>query len=234
MSKSSSTEYHENLYINHSYLQIMKSSEVLHIFLAIVTLSIIINFSSIFQLDFSKIGLGISFSLIIILTNVFGKKFMASKLDSAVKHNIWYWSRHGFKPSAQLKRKIPAGIILPLAIVTISQGVFKLMTILSYETYALKRRAARRFGPYSFTEMTEWHIALIGAAGIVTTLLVSLISYFIPGLEGLPKLAAFYALSNLIPFSKIDGCHIFFGSRVLWTTLLIITLIFVSYSLVPI
>ena len=105
------------------------------------------------------------------------------------------------------------------------------MTILTYNTTALKRRAAKRFGYYSFAEMTDWHNALIGAAGIIVMLLLSFVSYWIPTLEPLARLAAFYAFFNMIPFSKLDGSQIYFGSRILWYALAIITLIFASYAL---
>jgi Zn-dependent protease len=78
--------------------------------------------------------------------------------------------------------------------------------------------------------MTDWHNALVGAAGIIAILLVAFISYWYAGLETLSKFATFYAFSNMIPFSKLDGSQIFFGSRVLWATLSIITLIFTAYA----
>ena len=78
--------------------------------------------------------------------------------------------------------------------------------------------------------MTDWHNALVGSAGIIAILFLSFVVYWVPQLGGLSKVAAFYAFSNLIPFSKLDGAQIFFGSRVLWATLSIITLIFTAYA----
>ena len=77
--------------------------------------------------------------------------------------------------------------------------------------------------------MTEWHNGVIGAAGLVAVLLLSFISYF-PGFELLTKLAAFYAISNMLPISNLDGTQIFFGSRILYITMLIITAIFFLYA----
>lgn len=209
----------------------MKNSELLQIFIAIITLSIVTGFNSISHLDYNSLGLAIIFSTIIILANVFGKEIMANKLDAGVEHSIWQWKRYGIHPISHLKKSISAGVIFPIFISVISLGSVKLMTILSYETRALKRRASRRFGPFSFTEMTDSHTALIGASGIVAVLLVSFLGYWIEGFENLSRLAAFYAFYNLIPFSKLDGTQIYFGSRVLWSTLAIITLIFTSYAL---
>ena len=91
----------------------------------------------------------------------------------------------------------------------------------------MKRRAAKRFGNYSFTGLTENHIALIGAAGIVFALLLSVVIYFLPfNLEYFAIIAAFYAFFNMIPISKLDGAQIFFGSLTLWVALALIVCVF--------
>jgi len=208
----------------------MKQTELLHILIAIILLAIIIGFESILTLNSTKIGLAFLFAFILIATNILVKKWAAHSLDAGVEHKIWHWSRFGFRPHWHLKKEIPLGVILPLVVTAFSVGTIKVMTLLTYETTALKKRAARRFGHYSFTEMTEWHNALVGTAGIIAILLISFIAYWIPGIESLAKIAAFYAFWNLIPFSKLDGSQIFFGSRLVWIILATITLIFVSYA----
>ncbi len=209
----------------------MKEREIIHIIIAILVLAIVISFSELVTLDFSYLGTGILFAFIVIGVNLLAKKFVANMLDSDVENSLWFWSRYGFRPNASLKKEIPLGIILPILLTAFSAGLIKITTILTYETSALKRRAAKRFGYYSFTEMTDWHIALIGASGIVATLALSFITYWIPSLEALARIAAFYAFFNMIPFSKLDGAQIFYGSRVLWTTLAIIAAIFTGYAL---
>jgi len=210
----------------------MKQSELLHIVIAIVVLFIVIGFKEIIDLDAIGIGLAIIFSFVIIVLNTSSKKLMGRLVDADVEHSIWYWSRYSMKQHHHLKRPVPFGVILPLFVTAFSLGAGKLMTLLSYDTTALKRRAAKRHGYYSFTEMTEWHNALVGAAGIMAILLLSLVSYFIPILEPLARLSAFYAFWNIIPFSKLDGSQIYFGSRILWWTLAIITLVFATYALI--
>jgi len=206
----------------------MKQREIIHILVGILVVALVISISPAIKGDFNFLGKAIIFSTILVVVNISAKKFAARLLDSDVEHEIWQWSRFGFKPHWHLKKTIPVGIILPLIISIYSLGTIKLLTPLTYETRALKRRAAKRFGTFSFTEMTDWHMALVGAAGIVALLLVSFISYWYEGLETLSKFATFYAFSNMIPFSKLDGSQIFFGSRVLWATLAIITLVFAA------
>ena len=210
----------------------MKEKEIIQILIGILIVAIIISISPAINGNFNFIGTAIIFSTILIGINISAKKFVAHLLDSDIEHEIWQWDRFGFKPGWHLKKTIPIGIILPLIVAIYSLGVIKLLTPLTYETRALKRRAAKRFGAFSFTEMTDWHIALVGASGIVAVLLVSFISYWYAGLETLSKFAAFYAFSNMIPFSKLDGSQIFFGSKVLWATLAIITLIFTAQAFV--
>lgn len=211
----------------------MEHKEIIHIVSAILIASFVAAFSSILSQNWSVVGTMILFSAIIILLSVFSKKAMANALDADVEHEIWLWSWFGFKPSQHTRKPIPMGVILPVVASAITMGALKVLTVLTYEAKALKRRAAKRFGYYSFTEITDRHTSMIGAAGITVTLLISLVSYFIPisNADTLAKLAAYYAFFNMIPISKLDGAQIFSGSRVIWTVLAIITLIFSAYAI---
>jgi len=208
-----------------------KHSEWNHIIAAFIIITIVFGFSAILSLDATAIGKIILFVAIILAANLLAKKLTAKALDSDIEHEIWQWSRYGFIPHWHLKKPIPAGIIFPLFLTIFSLGFLKFPAVLTYETKALKHRTARRFGFYSYAEMTDWHNSLIGASGIVAVLLIALISYFIPGLEGLPKLATFFAFSNMLPISKLDGTQILFGSKVLYILLAVITLIAFGFAL---
>jgi len=222
----------DNVYIKSGRQKNMKDREATQIIIAIFILSIVLGFTHLISLEYSQVGFAILFAFIIISINILSKKFIAAKLDSNVIHEIWQFQKYGFKPSRKFKRAKLFGVIIPLLLTAFSIGSLKVMSILTYETTALKRRAARRHGAYSYTEMTDWHIALIGAGGIIATLLIAFISYWIPGLQLLTKGAIYYTFWNMIPFSKLDGTQIYMGSRVLWTTLEIITVIFTLYAVI--
>jgi hypothetical protein len=176
-------------------------------------------------------GTALAFSAVIIIVNVAGKQLMAHMLDSDVEHRMWTWSRYGFRTDRHFKKPMPAGTIIPLLIALLTWGVVKPMTFLVYETKAKTSRAAKRFGFYSYAEMTDWHNALVGAAGIIAVLILSAVTYFLPGsLEPLARLSAGYAFWNMLPISDLDGTQIFFGSRVLYATLGVITLIFALFA----
>ena len=211
----------------------MKEKEITQITIAILVLGFVSGFMELIRGDYKTFSIIVVFGAIIIAANIISKKLMASHLDADVKHEIWQMQRFGFKPHHYLKKSIMAGGIIPLFVTIITLGGIKLMSILTYETRALKRRAAKRFGPYSFTEMTDYHNALVGAVGIVSSLLITFITYWLPGSYWgiIGRMATFYAFFNLIPFSKLDGSQIYFGSRVLWSVLAVITLIFMMYAM---
>lgn len=208
-------------------------SEIASITIAIAVLSIVIGFRAIIEEDWSFLPMAVIFSFGIIMINILAKKIVAHALDADVEHKIWTFSRYGIKAQKKFKHEMPAGIILPLFFTFFFLGTIKFMSILSYETRALKIRAARRFGFYSFSEMTDFHHALIGGSGILAVLALSFISYFLPfqTAEILARMATYYALFNMIPISELDGTQIFFGSRVIYATLAILTAIFMFYSL---
>ena len=210
----------------------MKQEEIIHIILAALILSLVIGFDSLISADIQGLGTSILFSIIILTVGIGSKKLAARQLDADVEHRIWNLSRLSFRPGSHFKKPVPFGVILPLIVTALSLGFIKLMTVMTYETTALKRRASKRFGAFSFTEMTDTHNAFIGATGIVSILILSFISYWFSPLESLARVAAFYAFFNMLPFSTLDGTQIYFGSRLTWYVLGIITLIFAIYALI--
>ena len=208
----------------------MDNREISHIIAAILILTAVVGFAPALQNNWPEVSQAFLISAIIILVSVFAKKTCAYLLDSDVEHELWKFSRYGLKPGQRFRTQVPGGIIFPLFFSLISLGILKITTILTYETRALKIRAAKRFGHYSYTEMTDWHTGLIGASGILAMFIVAIISYF-SNWETLARIASYYAFWNMLPIAKFDGTQIFFGSRVLWSILAIISLVFTGYAL---
>ena len=211
----------------------MKEKEIFQIIIAIAVLGFVSGFVELINGDIKTFSMILGFGGIVIALNILAKKIMASRLDADVEHEVWKMQRFWFNPSDKLNKSIMAGAIIPLFVTIITLGSIKLMTLLTYETRALKRRAAKRFGPYSFTEMTDYHNALVGSAGIIAVLLITFITYWLPSDNWviMGRIATFYAFFNMIPFSKLDGSQIYFGSRVLWAVLATITLVFMTYAM---
>lgn len=170
------------------------------------------------------------FSFIVVGIPVLVKNIVAFGLDASVEHKIWGVYHFGFGAKQHFEKEQPFGLYVPLFFSVFTLGFLKVMTFLTYETKALKYRAAKRFGYYSYTEMTDWHTGLIGAAGVISLWLVAAVGY-LPGWEYLAKMALFYAFWNMVPISDLDGTQIFFGSRVLWAVLAVVTLVFAFYGL---
>ena len=211
----------------------MKLREFSHILAAIIIFTVIGSFSFLIESQWFILPRVLLFATIIIFISIFSKKLMAYALDTDVEHEIWKVSRYVIIKHQRLNKEIHGGIIFPLLFSLFSLGLIKFAVFITYEARALKRRAAKRLGYYSYTELTEWHNGLIGAAGIIAVFAIAMITYFLPyNLEYFSKLAIYYGISNLLPISKLDGTQIFFGSRTIWTALAIIALILGAYAFI--
>ena len=166
---------------------------------------------------------------IIIFINVVAKKIAAFFLDSKIEVKLWEINRYGFKPSAQFKKSFPAGIVLPILVAAVTLGNIYWLASLIFNVKVKAYRAAKRWGLYSFSEMTEHHIGLIAVWGIVANLLLAVIGYLI-GFEGFARLNIFFAFFNMLPISDLDGNKIFFGNMIIWSFLEILTLIGIGYA----
>ncbi len=140
------------------------------------------------------------------------------------------WQRYGFRKPQHLEKPIPIGLLISFIAPIISYGNFLWFAILESEVEGTSARASKRHGIYRYTEITDIHIALILSAGLVSNLVIATIAYLI-NLPELGKLSIYYAVYSLLPLGSLDGTKIFFGSRILWFALLIISLIFLGYAL---
>ena len=168
-------------------------------------------------------------SVFIILTsNVFAKKITSYYLDSGIEIKLWEIKRYGFKPKKHFKNPFPAGIFFPIIFLALSFGYFKWMASLTFDIKNKIHRAAKRHGLYSFSEISEYHLGLIAASGVVINLILAIAGYLI-GFDDFAKLSIFYAFFSMLPLSDLDGNKIFFGSLILWSFLASITLIGLAY-----
>lgn len=158
----------------------------------------------------------------IILINTFAKKFFASNLETDVNLNLWTWYQFGFGKKQHFQKPLPM-IWLPIVTSILTKGLLIWMPLINFDVSPKPERITRRHGLYRYTEVTEWHIALIAAFGIITNIVLGVIGYF-AGFELFAKLSIFYAVWNLIPVSNLDGSKIFFGSRNLWFAMLVMVL----------
>lgn len=173
-------------------------------------------------------------AFIIIMINSLVKKATAYYFESEIEVKLWEIKKYGFRSKEHFKRPFPIGVILPILTTAISVGYVVWMACLIFDTKAKVHKAAKRHGLYSFSEMTEFQIGIIAAAGIFINLVIALVAYFI----GLPpemnfvKLSILFTVYNMIPIGNLDGNKIFFGNLTLWSFLAAICLAALALAIV--
>ena len=197
----------------------------------IVLITIILGFIVGFNrgITLESFALACLFILIVIGINISAKKITAYFYESEIEIKIWQMQRYGFKPHQHLNKSVPVGIFVPIIFGLASLGYLKSLDSLVFEVKPKVYRAVKRHGLYSYSEMTEFHLGLIAAAGVFTNLVAAIIFYFV-GLPDLSRLNIYYAFFSMIPFDELDGTKIFFGSIILWSFLAALTLIAVGYA----
>ena len=198
--------------------------------LCIVIALIIVSFCQVFS-DLKAFPSVLLMLAIVFFVYIVSKKLMASYLDSEEETKIWMFERYGLYESSHLKTPIPLGILAPIVVSVLTLGYVNWFAIFESDIKSTSARASKRHDFYSFSELTEWHIGLIPAAGIVGCFFLSVLAYFFNYPE-LAKLSMFFAAFNLIPLGKLDGAKIFFASRnaILWIVLVILTLVGLFYA----
>ena len=207
------------------------SREILSLTLALIVLAFTNSFEKIvlnknFNLAFIN---SLLFFAIILIIYTFAKKFVAYYYEAEEETKIWTFQRYGLHEKNYFKNPVPIGIILPFILSILSLGYIKWFAVTESEIKPLSIRAVKRHGIYSFSEMTEGHLALISAAGIFSMFLLSILAYII-NLPALAKLSIFFATFNLLPLGKLDGTKIFLGSRPLYFLIVLLDIIALSYA----
>ena len=202
--------------------------ELLAVIIAIVILAFSNSFKSILNGNSAHFLYSIVFFAIILAAYMAGKKLMAFYLESKEETKILTFQRYGLYERSYLKTPVPIGIIISFVLSVLSLGYVKWFALTETYIKAKIGRAVRKHEYYSYSEMTEFHIASISAAGIFSLLILSFIAYLINQPE-LAKLSVYFAAFNLIPLGKLDGTRIFFGSRILYSILASIAIIALGY-----
>ena len=166
---------------------------------------------------------------LLLVLNIVAKKIAAFYLESEIEIKPWYMERYGFKTHQYFKKPFPIGIFLPIIVSLFSIGKLFWMASIVFDVKPKIYRAAKRHGLYSFSEMTEFHIGLIAAAGVLANLIAAVVGYFL-GFPTFARLNIYFAFFSMIPFSDLDGNKIFFGNIVLWSFLAVIVLIGLGYA----
>ena len=204
----------------------ISSKELFSICLAILVLAFSNSFTNV-----NSFLISLLLFAIIILVYVGSKKLMAYYLEAEEETKIWALKRYGWYEKSHFKTPLPLGIIFPFILSILSLGLVKWFAVLESDVKTTVARASKKHDFYSYSELTEWHIGLISAAGIFSCFVLAIIAYIL-NYADLARLSVYYAAFNLIPFGKLDGMRIFFATRgaILWIILAVITLIGLFYA----
>lgn len=189
---------------------------------------IILAFANSF-IDFNKFLYSLVFFAIILTVYVAAKKFAAWYVECKEEIKILTFQRYGVYERSFLKTPIPMGLILPFALTILSLGWVKWFAVLESTVEGTTARAARRHDIYSYSELTEWHLAVVSGAGIFSMFLVAIFSYLLNFPE-LSRLSIYFAAFNMLPLGKLDGVRVFFGSRPMFTILWILNILGLVYA----
>ena len=205
-------------------INMLEKKEIGVLFLITLVLALTISF---LKMDiFPRVLLAV---FLVLVLNIAAKKIAAFYLESEVEIKPWQIERYGFKRHEYFKRPFQMGIFLPIIVSLVSLGNLFWMASMVFDVKPKIYRAAKRHGLYSFSEMTEAHIGLIAAAGVLVNLAASVIAYFL-GFPTFARLGIYYAFFSMLPFSDLDGNKIFFGNMVLWSFLATLVLIGLGYA----
>jgi len=170
---------------------------------------------------------------LIFMINVTTKKIVSFYFDTEIEIKLWEIKRYGWTAGQHFKKALPAGVFLPLIVKVLSAGYLNFMACFVFDAKSKIYKAAKRHGLYTFSEISEFHLGLIAAAGILANIIFAIIGYFIgfPEQMNFVKLSIWFAFFNMLPISDLDGNKIFFGNLVLWSFLASIVLIGLFYSI---
>jgi len=122
---------------------------------------------------------------IIISINILVKKIVGYKYETNVRTKFWTLQQFGLRKDFKLKKPIPM-LWLPLILALFSKGYLLWLGILEFDVEAKAERVSKRHGLYRFTEVTEWHMALIAVFALAANLIVAIIAY-VAGFELLAR-----------------------------------------------
>ena len=202
-----------------------KEIPIIALVIVIISLSVSLSLNMVQEWKISLLTL-LAVS-IVVLFNIFTKKFTAYNLDSEIEMRVWEIGKYKSN-----KKPFAIGAFLPLLskIILFPFNSFVWMASLVFDVKPKTYRAAKRFGLYTFSEVTEYHLGLIAASGVVINLILAVIGYFL-GFELFARLSVYYAFFNIIPLSDLDGNKIFFGSKIMWSFLASLVLIGMLFAI---
>lgn len=194
----------------------MAKNEILFFILASIIASFVVAFSKFSLESWLVSSLMVA---IIFLVNLAASKVAAYYLGCETEIKLWTFRRYWLRWQDKFKFDFPIWIVLPLFLAVITNGFLKWTAILTFDAKPIKVKVKKRF-----SEIKEYDLALIASAGILANLIIALIAK-ICTLNEFALLSCWFAFLSMLPLGNMAGTKIFFGSKMLWIFLVVLTLI---------
>lgn len=209
----------------------LNKKELVVVSVAIVLMSLILSFIN-FNFDISRFPVYLLFSVIIIGTSCIVKKIVAKIKDISIEFEFWGFQRYGIAQGSYFKKPFPAGIFAPLLLGFLGFRYF--FIFLQFEAKETVAAVVKRFGKNRYSGVMEWDDALFAFYSTLVLMILAVAAHSINlnGFLEFSRITTYYLLWNLIPFGKIDGAKIFYGSRPLFYSTVILALLSLAIVLV--
>ena len=185
-----------------------EKKELISLVIGIILMSILVSFISLNkEVIIQRIPLALIISIVVISVSVLAKKITARKIDMKINHKIFEWEKYWWSKGSHFRKPIPMGVLLPLVLLFLSAGIIKFFAFFEFKSEALISKVAKKYGRYRFSNISEWDDALIGFYGMLAVVFIAITARFLVSFQFFPfielsKYSLYYALYNIIPFSK--------------------------------
>jgi len=197
-------------------MSFFSKNEVVVLAIASLTLGYVLAFN---QLTWLSWLLFSGTALLIVLIHHTGAKLSASLLDCSIETHLWTAKQFWIGPRSKFKKPFPFWLFIPLILVWLSFGFIKWLGIITFEIIPLPSRIKMRW-----KELTEWHVALIAAGSLALNIIAAIISKVL-GFDSFAAFNLMFVLFSLPPIGSLDGGKIFFGSRLLWIFMVVLSVV---------
>lgn len=194
----------------------MDGEEIGSIILALLVMTFVVGFSEL-TVEAFLYAFIISFTLVFVF--IVSQKVVADYLGLDIKFKLWTFKRYWLRWQDEFDWEFPMWITLPLILAVASNGFLRWTALLVFVTRITPKKVATKF-----SEIREFDLALVAASGIFSALAIALIMKMV-GLNEFASIASWFAVLNTIPLGNLNGTKLFFGSKVLWIFLVVLTII---------
>ncbi|MEK6873784.1 MAG: hypothetical protein AABW91_02985 [Nanoarchaeota archaeon] len=208
----------------------MKTQEMYHILFSLVVLIFAVILKPFLTKEYSIMLIAAVSIILVVLINILVKKITAYYFETGIEHKIWSVDRYWLRRQDRFKNNIPFGILVPFIVSLASLGNFLFLSALEFDVKTLTSRVSKRHEWYKFTDITDIHLGIIAASGVILNLIFAVIGYLL-GFSLFAKLNIYYAFYSMLPLWNLDGTKIFFANKNIWAVLGAIVMIFVLYAL---